>query len=71
MVVLVKKTDTVDGGITHAQTSGNLSDENVVLQSTQNPYYQYFCGMNDYCSQLPCDPTELVSFTQTYRARRD
>ena len=40
----------------------NLSDENVVLQWKRNPYYQYFCGMNDYCSQLPCDPTELVKF---------
>ncbi|MGZ5209245.1 MAG: IS5 family transposase, partial [Sulfuricurvum sp.] len=40
----------------------NLSDENVVLQWKRNPYYQYFCGMNDYCSSLPCDPTELVKF---------
>lgn len=40
----------------------NLSDENVVLQWKRNPYYQYFSGMNDYCSQLPCDPTELVKF---------
>jgi IS5 family transposase len=42
----------------------NLSDENVVLQWKRNPYYQYFCGMNDYCSSLPCDPTELVKFRQ-------
>lgn len=40
----------------------NLSDENVVIQCKRNPYYQYFCGMNDYCSSLPCDPTELVKF---------
>lgn len=40
----------------------NLSDENVVLQWKRNPYYQYFCGMNDYCSSLPCDATELVKF---------
>jgi IS5 family transposase len=40
----------------------NLSDENVVLQWKRNPYYQYFCGMNDYCSLLPCDSTELVKF---------
>ena len=42
----------------------NLSDENVVLQWKRNPYYQYFCGMNDYCSSLPCDSTELVKFRQ-------
>jgi len=26
----------------------NLSDENLVLQYKRNPYYQYFCGMNEY-----------------------
>ena len=40
----------------------NLSDDSVVLQWKRNPYYQYFCGMNDYCSALPCDSTELVKF---------
>lgn len=40
----------------------NLSDENVVLQWKRNPYYQYFCGMQEYVPALPCDPTELVKF---------
>lgn len=40
----------------------NLSDENVVLQWKRNPYYQYFCGMSDYHSSLPCDPSELSQF---------
>jgi len=40
----------------------NLSDENVVLQWKRNPYYQYFCGMNEYVPALPCDATELVKF---------
>lgn len=40
----------------------NLSDENVVLQWKRNPYYQYFCGFNDYQPALPCHPTELVKF---------
>lgn len=42
----------------------NLSDENVVLQWKRNPYYQYFCGMNEYLPALPCDSTELVKFRQ-------
>ncbi|MCF6340227.1 MAG: transposase [Sulfurimonas sp.] len=25
----------------------NLSDENVVLQWKRNPYYQYFCGLEE------------------------
>jgi len=40
----------------------NLSDENVVLQFKRNPYYQYFCGYNEYQPALPCHPTELVKF---------
>ena len=40
----------------------NLSDENVVLQWKRNPYYQYFCGMSDYHSSLPCDASELSQF---------
>lgn len=40
----------------------NLSDESVVLQFKRNPYYQYFCGMNEYVPALPCDATELVKF---------
>ena len=42
----------------------NLSDESVVLQWKRNPYYQYFCGMNEYQPTLPCDSTELVKFRQ-------
>ena len=40
----------------------NLSDESIVLQWKRNPYYQYFCGMQEYAPALPCDPTELVKF---------
>jgi IS5 family transposase len=40
----------------------NLSDENIVLQFKRNPYYQYFCGCNEYTPSLPCHATELVKF---------
>jgi len=42
----------------------NLSDENLVLQWKRNPYYQYFCGINEYQPALPCDSTKLVKFRQ-------
>jgi len=42
----------------------NLSDEEVVLQWKQNPYYQYFCGMHEFQIGLPCHSTELVKFRQ-------
>lgn len=40
----------------------NLSDEKVVLQWKQNPYFQYFCGEKNFQTRLPCHATELVHF---------
>jgi len=40
----------------------NLSDEAVVERWAQNPYYQYFCGMEQFQWTLPCDPTDLIYF---------
>ena len=40
----------------------NLSDESIVEYWKQNPYFQYFCGLNDYQASVPCHPTELVKF---------
>ena len=40
----------------------NLSDESVVLQWKRNPYYQYFCGLDELQIIEPCHPTDLVYF---------
>jgi len=40
----------------------NVSDERVVEQWVQNPYWQYFCGMDEFQWELPCDPSDLVYF---------
>lgn len=40
----------------------NLSDESVVAQWKRNPYYQAFCGVHVFQSDVPCHPTELVHF---------
>ena len=40
----------------------NLSDESVVLQWTENAYYQYFCGMDAFSILPPCEASELVHF---------
>ena len=39
-----------------------LSDESVVVQWKQNPYYQAFCGMTEFQLKEPCHSTELVKF---------
>ena len=40
----------------------NVSDEGVVEQWVQNPYWQHFCGMSEFQWEVPCDPSDLVYF---------
>ena len=40
----------------------NISDESVVLQWSENAYYQYFCGEISFVPNFPCNSTELVHF---------
>jgi IS5 family transposase len=40
----------------------NISDESVVEQWSENVYYQYFCGMQNFDSTPPCASSELVHF---------
>lgn len=40
----------------------NLSDESLVEQWSENAYYQYFCGMQEFIPSAPCASSELVHF---------
>lgn len=40
----------------------NFSDESIVIQWKRNPYYQYFCGFDEFQVSEPCHSTELVKF---------
>lgn len=40
----------------------NISDESIVEQWAENAYYQYFCGMQQFCAMQPCAASELVHF---------
>ena len=40
----------------------SLSDERVVEEWVQNPYYQYFSGMAVFQWKYPCTPSELTHF---------
>lgn len=40
----------------------NISDESVVEQWSENAYFQYFCGMDEFVSSFPCNSSELVHF---------
>ena len=40
----------------------NLSDESLVEQWSENAYYQYFCGMQEFTPSAPCASSELIHF---------
>lgn len=40
----------------------NLSDESIVEQWSENLYYQYFSGQQNFSPGFPCSSTELVEF---------
>ena len=40
----------------------DISDETVVHEFVENPYWQYFCGLEYFSHELPCHPTSLVKW---------
>ena len=40
----------------------DLSDDLVLAGFLENPYWQFFCGMEYFQHKLPCDPTSLVKW---------
>ncbi len=40
----------------------DLSDDLVLAGFLENPYWQFFCGMEYFQHTLPCDPTSLVKW---------
>jgi IS5 family transposase len=40
----------------------DLSDDEVVIQWVQNPYFQYFCGESEFKWTSPCNPSDLTHF---------
>jgi IS5 family transposase len=51
-------------GLQYLKYAFNVSDENVVNQFLQNPYWQYFCGNEYFEHHIPCHPTSLVKWRQ-------
>lgn len=47
-------------GLTYLQHAFDLSDEQVVAQWVENPYWQYFCGETFFQHELPIDPSSLT-----------
>lgn len=51
-------------GLMMLQHMKGLSDEEVVNQWVQNPYFQYFCGYDYFQWKLPINPSSLTRWRQ-------
>ena len=51
-------------GLTYLKYLHNLSDEKVIKQWLQNPYWQYFCGFSYFQKQEPCEASSLTRFRE-------
>lgn len=49
-------------GLHYLKYTYDVSDEGVVEQFLENPYWQYFCGYEYFQHYFPCDPTSLVKW---------
>ena len=51
-------------GLHYLKEASNLSDERTVKAWTENPYWQYFCGMKYFEHKPPIDPTTMTKWRQ-------
>jgi IS5 family transposase len=49
-------------GLEYLKYTFNESDESVVDKFVENPYWQYFCGLEHFTHKRPCHPTSLVKW---------
>ena len=53
-------------GLHYLKSVYNVSDERVVSQFVENPYWQYFCGYEYFQYSPPCNPTSLVHWRKRF-----
>lgn len=49
-------------GLHYLKYTKNLSDEAIVFNFLENPYYQYFCGNEYFEHRFPLDPSSMTNF---------
>jgi len=47
-------------GLTYLGHAFGISDDEVVRRWVENPYWQYFCGEQYFCHDLPIDPSSMT-----------
>ncbi len=49
-------------GLLILKKMSDYSDERLIFEWVQNPYYQYFCGEVEFRWNRPCDPSDIAHF---------
>ena len=57
-------------GLHYLKHAFGYGDETVVAAFLENPYWQYFCGLEYFVHELPLEPTTLVKWRKRVGAER-
>ncbi|MBW4517875.1 MAG: transposase [Timaviella obliquedivisa GSE-PSE-MK23-08B] len=49
-------------GLHYLKALYDESDESVIVECLENPYWQYFCGEQNFQHDFPCHPSSLVKW---------
>ncbi len=55
-------------GLHYIKYLKNMSDEDVIADWPQNPYWQYFCGFETFQHEAPCDPSTMTKWRNRFGA---
>ena len=55
-------------GLHYLKHTFDLSDEEVVARWVENPYWQYFCGMEYFEYEMPIDPSSMTRWRQRIKS---
>ena len=55
-------------GLHYLKAMFGESDESVVAKWVQNPYWQYFCGEQEFQHEFPLEPTSLVKWRKRIKS---
>lgn len=57
-------------GLQYLKYLENENDEIVIEKFCENPYWQYFCGMETFAQALPCHPSTLHQWRNHFGKKR-
>lgn len=57
-------------GLHYLKFLENDNDENILERFCENPYWQYFCGLETFSHKLPCYPDALLKIRKHFGKKK-